>query len=184
MCVYVKTAGISAFAEGKTCSEIVSAHSLTVFNFFCGCLTLTIPSLLIMLTVYYCCEDRNPAWKREFRICSSKSLVIFTTIAFFLALFVLTCMQVLYALVYVAPQVYTHYADWNQTQCEKEVFFTSFWVLNISGGVMVFLVAVLGVFLSILYFRWVTDPKKPGTLKGIILVVLPQKRRKSISVEG
>ena len=173
-------AGLSAFTTRESCSEIVSAHSLTVFNLLCGFLCLTIPGLLIMLAVYYCCENRNPAWHGEYRVLSSKTLVIWTTIGFFLAFFILTFTEVLYALVYVAPQVYTNYGVWNQTQCGREVFLTSFWVLNISGTVVVFLVASLAVYLSILYFKWVTDPKKPGTLKTLILVVVAHRRNFSL----
>lgn len=167
--------GLSAFADGENCEEIVSPHSLTVFNFFCGFLCLTIPGLLIMLTIYYCCESRNSAWEREFRVLSTKCLVIGTTTGFFLALFILTLMELLYALVYVAPQVYSNFGSWNATQCESEVFLTSFWILNISSGIVVFLVAVLGVYLSLHYFRWVSDPKRPGTLRGLILAIFPQK---------
>ena len=130
-----------------------------------------------MLTIYYCCESRNKAWdqKKEFSILSTKCLVIGATIAFFLALFIFSFVEVTYALLYIGPQVYGHFGSWNSTQCGGEVFITSFWLLNIGSGVVVFIMAVLAVYVSILYFRWVTNPKKQGTLKNLITAFLPKK---------
>lgn len=163
--------------KGESCKEIVSAHSLTVFIMLSGFVCLTIPTLLALLVIYYCCEDRNKVWQKEFRYISSKCLVVGTTIVIFLTLFILIIIDLLYSLVYVAPQVYSLYGQWNDTQCNREVFLTAFWVLNFSSGLVVTLVAILGVYLSILYFRWVTDPRKPGTLRGLILIVFPTTNR-------
>jgi hypothetical protein len=172
---------ISAFATGKNCEDIVAPHSLTVFNLLCGLLCLNVPCLLIMLTVYYCCERRTK-WKEEFRILSTKCCIIWTTIGFVLSFFILTVTDLLYALVYVAPQVYNNFSAWNETLCAEEVFVTSFWVLNISGLVVVVLVAVLGIYLSTIYFRWVTNPDKPGTLKGLILNTFVHSERDGYSM--
>ena len=166
-------AGVFAFLDGKSCEEIVSAHSLTVFNLCCGLLCLTIPGLLIMLAIYYCCEEKNEKWKEKFHNLSIKCFVVSCTIGFFLAFFILAFIDFLYALVYIAPQVYANFGDWNETLCEREVFLTTFWLLNIGGLVVVILVAALGIYLSILYLRWITRPDKPAALRDLILKFLP-----------
>ena len=165
-----------AFSEGKSCDDILSEHSLTVFNLLGGVLCLAIPCLLIILAFYYCLENRiSQLWEKEFRILSCKCLVIWITITLFLTIFILAVAELLYALVYIAPQVYTIYGNWNKTQCSEEVFITSFSILNTGGIIVVILTIVLGIYLSILYFRWVTDPKKPGTLKVLIVALFSQK---------
>ena len=159
----------------------MSPHSLTVFNLLCGLFCLTIPGLLLMLTIYYCCQNRNSAWGKNVRIPSTKCLVIWITIGFILTFFVLAVIELLYALVYVAPQVYGDYGNWTSSQCEGEVFLTTFWVLNVSGIVVVILVATVGIYLSVLYFRWITNPDKPAALEDLIRTFL---HKSSYSVQN
>ena len=87
------------------------------------------------------------------------------TIFFFLSVFILTVLELIYSIAYVAPEVYTHYAEWNETQCDGEIYLSSFSLLTISCIVVFILLVVLGVFLAILYFRWVTDQNRPGVLR-------------------
>ena len=169
-------AGIVAFSNGDNCSEVVAPHALTVFNFLYGLLCLATPGIMIMLTVYYCCENQNKKWEEPFKVMSTKCLVVGTTIVFFLILLILIVTELLYSLVYVAPQVYSQYGNINSSDCKNEVYITTFSLLNFSGALIFILLTVLGVYLSVRYFAWVTDPHKQGTLKKLILVILPAGR--------
>ena len=165
--------GIKAFKGNENCRELFASHSLTVFNFFYGLLCLTVAVVLSMLVVYFLCENRNSKWKEQFQVWSSKCLVVWMTIISLLVLLILIIIELLYSLVYIAPQVYSRYADRNDTKCADEVYVTSFSLLNFSGVIIFIVLTVFGVYLSILYFRWVTDPHKHGTLRRLIEVLCP-----------
>ena len=99
------------------------------------------------------------------------------TFFFFLSVFILTVLELIYSIAYVAPEVYTHFAEWNETQCDREIYLTSFSLLTISCAVVFILLVVLGVFLAILYFRWVTDQTRPGILRDLVYAFSPRKER-------
>ena len=127
-----------------------------------------------MLTAYFCCELRNPKWEQKFHALSSKCVVVMLTVGFFLALFILIVVELLYSLAYVASEVYTHYASWNETQCAREIYITSFTILTFSTVVVFILLTVLGVFVALLFIKWVTDSENPGHLRGLILAIHPR----------
>ena len=180
---YIYNIGGIAFGEAEECQGVGAKHSLSVFNFFFSLLCLSVPGLLIMLTIYFCCEYKfEDRWEKKFlRNFTAKRFIVWLTIGFCLAFFVLTVMELLYSLAYVASEVYTNYAKWrkNETLCKKEVYLTSFTILTVSGSVIFILLTVLGVFVAMLFFRWVTDPKHPGILKSLILAYLPKNRANS-----
>ena len=172
LCSFSPLTGVLGFKDSLDCDGVGSSHSLSVFNFFFGLLCLSVPGLLTMLILYFCCEDRNTRWEKKFRI--TKCLV-WMTISVFLSIFVLTVFELLYSLVYVAPEVYGHFTDWNEIQtpsngtlCDKEIYFTSFSILTFSYGVVFLLLVILGFFIAGLYFRWITDQENPGTLSSLI----------------
>jgi hypothetical protein len=85
--------------------------------------------------------------------------------------------ELLYSITYIIPEVYTNYSEWNETLCNKEIYLTSFVVITFSEVIVFIFLAVLGVFLAILFFKWVIDPDHPGTLRGLIGACYPQKTK-------
>jgi hypothetical protein len=168
---------ILGFANTLECDGVGAPHSLTSFNFFYGLLCLSIPGLLVMLTFYFCCEEHNSKWEMKFHALSTKCLVVWMTIGFFLAFFIFTVLELLYSITYIIPEVYTNYSEWNETLCNKEIYLTSFVVITFSEVIVFIFLAVLGVFLAILFFKWVIDPDHPGTLRGLIGACYPQKTK-------
>ena len=160
------------FTGDIDCDGVGEAHSLSSFNFLFGLLCLCIPGLLFMFILYFRCEDQDTKWTEKLRI--TKCLV-WMTIGFFIIFFILTIGELLYSLTYIAPEVYGHYNDWNEEQnannmtlCDKEVYLTSFYILTISYAVVFLLLLVLGSFVALVYFRWVTDERRPGYLRNLI----------------
>jgi hypothetical protein len=177
--VTLLTLSVLGFVNKLECDGVGAEQSLNVFNFFYGLLCLSIPGLLTMFTLYFCCRDRNSGWEKKFGI--ANKCLVWLTIFFFLSAFILTVLELLYSIAYVAPEVYTQYAEWNETQCDKEIYLTSFSLLTISCTVVFILLVVLGVFLAILYFRWVTDQARPGVLRDLIYAFSPRKERENHS---
>ena len=127
-----------------------------------------------MLFVYFRCEDYNTRWEQKFRI--TKCLV-WNTIGLFLSFFILTVFELLFSLLYLVPEVVSHFNDWDTVvngtiNCDREIYITSFSIITISYAIVFLLLVILGVYLAYFYFRWITDANHPGTLRRLILVCL------------
>ena len=118
-----------------------------------------------MLDIYFLVEDRKTKWEKKFY--STRCLVWMNIIVFVIS-FVLTITELLYSLFYVAPEVYGSVSSWNETKCDKEIFFTSASIMGITYIVVFLLLIVLGVFLAKLYFKWITDKADPGYLRQLM----------------
>ena len=138
-------------------------QSLNLFNFFYALLCLCAPVILCTLGAYFPLEDHKTKWKKKFARC-----LVWLNIIVFLFSFVLTITELLYSLFYVAPEVYGSVPSWNETKCDKEIFFLSASIMGISYIVVFLLLIVLGVFLAKLYFRWITDKADPGHLRQLM----------------
>ena len=171
-CYYIFT-GILGFANKLKCDEVGFPQSLNLFNFFYGLLCLCAPAFLCMLGIYFLVEDRKTKWENKFY---TTRCLVWMNIIVFLISFVLTIMELLYSLFYVAPEVYGSVSSWNETKCDKEIFFTSASIMGISYIVVFLLLIVLGVFLAKLYFKWISDRADPGYLRYLMSACYPRSR--------
>ena len=147
-------------------------QSLNLFNFFYGLLCLCASMILCTLGAYFLREDRKTKWKKKSTRC-----LLWMNISFFLFSFVLTITELVYSLFYIAPEIYGSVPSWNETKCDKEIFFTSASILNISSIIVFFLLIVLGVFLAKLYLKWITDKADRGYLRKLMAVYFPRSKR-------
>ena len=168
--------GFREFAGDLQCDGVGIAHSLSVFNLFFGLLCLSVPGLLITLILYFKVEDRNTSWEQKLHI---TRCVVWMNTGIFLLVFILIVFELLFSLLYIVPEVISHFNDWdelqsgsNETLCDAEIYISSAIIVTVSYALVFLLLSVLGVYLAHLYFKWVTDEDNPGALRRLIQACL------------
>ena len=168
--------GFREFAGDLQCDGVGIAHSLSVFNLFFGLLCLSVPGLLITLILYFKVEDRNTSWEQKLHI---TRCVVWMNTGIFLLVFILIVFELLFSLLYIVPEVISHFNDWdelqsgsNETLCDAEIYISSATAVTVSYALVFLLLSVLGVYLANLYFKWVTDEDNPGALRRLIQACL------------
>ena len=162
--------GCQEFSGKLQCNGVGTAYSLSVFNFFFGLLSLSIPGMLFMLFLYFRYENYNTRWEQQFPI--TKCLV-WMTIGLFLSFFILAVFELLFSLLYLVPEVVSHFNDWDTVvngtmNCDRQIYISSFSIITISYTIVFLLLVVLGVYLAYFYFKWITDVNHPGILRRLI----------------
>lgn len=132
-----------------------------------------------MFCLYFGCEDHNTKWSDKLH---ATRCLVWMTIAFFLAVFILIVFEFLFSLLYIVPEIISSYSDWekqrgtNETLCDSEIYISSFSIITVSYTMAFLMLVVLGIYLANVYFKWVIDEDDPGYLRTMIYLCLHKER--------